>query len=137
MGSARTISPSITGSKGSELIKQTQVGDAVAQEEEAVDPEPVVDGDADHTIARKGGAVVGGYRAGAVGKGAAVDPHHHRKAGAAHLWGPDIEVQALLAGYGGFGENTIERWEIGGLGHVGPKANASRTPSQLATGCGG
>jgi hypothetical protein len=68
----------------------------VVEMQVATDVEPVVDAD-HHDIAapREVGAVGDRAVAGAIGKGTAVQPHHHRPF-SCETWRPDIEAQAVL-----------------------------------------
>src|SRR5438874_2087155 len=81
--------------KGGDLVKQTEVGVSlaqIAQEEEAVYAQAIVDGDAYHTIAGEATAVIRCYRARPIGERAPMNPDHHWQPGLPRVGGPDIEV---------------------------------------------
>src|SRR6266567_8981172 len=78
--------------KGGDLVKQTEVGVSVAQEEEAVYTQAIVDGDAYHAIAGEATAVIRCYRARSIGERAPMNPDHHRQPGLPRFGSPDIEV---------------------------------------------
>src|ERR1700736_5427504 len=78
--------------KGCDLVKQTEVGVSIAQEEEAVYPQAIVDGDAYHTIAGEATGLIRCYRACPICERAPVNPDHHRQPGLPRVRGPDIEV---------------------------------------------
>ena len=62
-----------------DLVEKAQVGDAVAQVEEAFRAHPVIDGHAHHAIAGEPAAVIEGRRAGGVElEHSTGDPDHHR-----------------------------------------------------------
>src|SRR2546423_14640495 len=63
--------------KGCDLIKQTEVGNSIAQEEEAVHAEAIVDGDAYHTITGETTALIRWYRARPIGERPPMNPDHH------------------------------------------------------------
>src|ERR1700686_5537292 len=65
--------------EGRHLVEQTQVGASMPQEEEAVHPQAIVDGDAYHAIAGETAAIIRGYRARPVCERAAMNPDHHRE----------------------------------------------------------
>jgi hypothetical protein len=58
------------------LVEQPQVRDAVAQREEPLDAQPVVDADEHHAVPSEAASVV--EDAAAAVEPAAVHPHHHR-----------------------------------------------------------
>src|SRR6266496_3864408 len=81
-----------------DLIEQTEVGNAVSQEEEAIGSETIVEGDADDSIAGETRAIIGWHGSRSVGKGAPMNPDHDRQPRLSQVWGPDIEVQVILTG---------------------------------------
>ncbi len=93
-----------------ELVEDPPVRRAVVQEEEALAPEPVVEGHADHAVAGEAVAVVPGDAARPVPEGAAVDPHHDRQSRRTRVRGPHVEVQAVLPGNLDVRQQCIERW---------------------------
>jgi hypothetical protein len=109
-----------------DLVEQAEVGDSVAQEQEAVDAEPVVDADQDHAIAREPAAIVVRHSSGSVGEGAAVDPDHRRQPGGRRVGRPDVQVEAVLALDRRLREDRVEGREIGRLRHRG--AERERVP---------
>ncbi len=110
--------------QGSDLVEQAGVGDAVAEEQEPVGAEPVVDRDAHDAVAGEAGAVVLRDGAGAVGERAAVDPHQDRQAGVARVRCPDVQIEAVLAADGGLGQQRVERRLVGALGDGRPEPRA-------------
>src|SRR5205085_11467619 len=78
--------------KGGDLVKQTEVGVSIAQEEKAIYAQAIVDGDAYHTIAGEAAAVIRCYRARPICERAPMNPDHHRQSGLPRVGGPDIEV---------------------------------------------
>src|SRR6266566_1041724 len=102
--------------KGSNLIKQTEIGAPLSQEEEAVHAQAIVDSDAYHPVAREAAAIIRWYRARPIGERAAMNPDHHWQSGLAWIGRPYIEVQTVLTGDGRLRQKDIERWEIRWLG---------------------
>src|SRR6266568_5909430 len=86
--------------EGSDLVEQGAVGVSLAQIEEAIDTETVIDGHADDTVAGEVAAVIPGPRPRSELKGTARNPDHHRLPGRPEVGGPDIEIQAVLTGDG-------------------------------------
>ena len=124
------------GERG-DLVEQAEVGAvvAVAEVEEPVGARAPVDRHADHAVAGEAAAVVA--PAGGVAEGAARAPHHHRKPARSRVGGPDVEVQAVVAGNGGVEEHAggvvaVElrlRWlgtESGGVADTGPRLHRLR-----------
>src|SRR4051794_35885401 len=64
--------------EGRNLIKQTEVGNSVAEIEEAIGTDTVIDGHADDTVAGEAAAVIPGRRPRSAHKGTARNPDHHR-----------------------------------------------------------
>ena len=119
-----------------DLVEQAEVGDAVAEVEEAFGADAVVDGHADDAVAGEAAAVVPGAGAGAVILvHAARDPDHHRQVRRAQVLGPDVEGQAVLAGADQFREefgNKGRIWPLGrfraefeGVADAAPKVRAA------------
>src|SRR5437764_9398584 len=67
--------------KGGDLVKQTEVGVSVAQEEEAVYAQAIVDGDTYYAIAGEATAIIRCYRARSICERAPMNPDHHRQSG--------------------------------------------------------
>ena len=65
--------------EGGDLVEQAEVGVSVAEIEEALGADPVVDGHADDAVAGETAAVVGRTRSGL--EHAAGNPDHHRQPG--------------------------------------------------------
>src|SRR5438128_1317381 len=86
--------------EGSDLVEQGAVGVSLAQIEEAVDTNTVIDGHAHDAVAGETTAVIPGHRRRSVLKGTARNPDHHRLSGRPAVGGPDVEGQAVLAGDG-------------------------------------
>ena len=85
--------------EGGDLVEQAEVGVSVAEIEEAVGADPVIDGHADDAVAGETTAVIPGRRTRSVIlKHPARNPDHHRLPGRPEIGGPDIEVQAVLTG---------------------------------------
>ena len=84
--------------EGGDLVEQAAVGVSVAEVEEALGADPVIDGHADDAVAGEAAAVIPGRRTRSVIlEHAAGDPDHHRLPGRPEVGGPDIEGQAVLA----------------------------------------
>ena len=68
--------------EGSDLVEQAAVGVSLAQREEALGPDPIVDGHADDAIAGETTVVIPGRRTSSVIlKQTASNPDHHRESG--------------------------------------------------------
>ena len=102
--------------QGRHLVEQSAVGTGVVQEEEAVAAETVVNGHAYDAVAREAVPGVLGDGPGAVHERASVYPHHDREAGAAGIRGPDVQVQAVVAGYHRIREKLVVRFRVPRLG---------------------
>ena len=74
----------------------------IAQEEEAVHAQAIVDSDAYHPVAREAAAIVGWYRPSPIGERAAMNPDQHWQPGFAWIRRPYIEVQTVRTGDGRF-----------------------------------
>src|SRR5437899_5229729 len=81
--------------EGSDLVEQGAVGVSLAQIEEAVDTDTIIDGHAHDAVAGETTAVIPGRRRRSVLKGTAWNPDHHRLPGRPEVGGPDIEGQAV------------------------------------------
>ncbi len=86
--------------EGSDLVEQGAIGVSLAQIEEALDTDTVIDGHAYDAVAGETTAVIPGHRRRSVLKGTARNPDHHRLPGRPEVGGPDVEGQAVLAGHG-------------------------------------
>src|SRR2546425_1055553 len=102
--------------EGSDLVEQGAVGVSLAQIEEAVDTDTIIDGHAHDAVAGETTAVIPGRRRRSVLKGTARDPDHHRLPGRPEVGGPDVERQAVLAGYGKLWEEHADLRGIRRLG---------------------
>src|SRR6266566_5607632 len=119
--------------EGSDLVEQGAVGVSLAQIEEAVDTDTVIDGHAHDAVAGETTAVIPGHRRRSVLKGTARNPDHHRVPGRPEVGGPDVEVQAVLAGDGKLWEEHADFrgiWRLGclraiaeGVSHAAPGRN--------------
>ena len=101
----------------SELVEQAEVGDAVAEEQEALRGQPVVDGHADHAVPGERRAVVRADRSRSVHERAAVDPDEHGQPARAGVGRPHVEVQAVLARDHFLGEQRLVLRRVVTLGH--------------------
>ena len=104
----------------SQLVEQPEVGGAIPKPEEALRPQPVIDGHADDAVAGKAAAVVDRDRARAPQKRSAGDPHDYRKVMRAGVGRPDVEIQAVLATDSRVAQHLPERFGIRRLGRNGP-----------------
>ncbi|PBC95393.1 hypothetical protein BX281_3362 [Streptomyces sp. Ag82_O1-15] len=105
-----------------ELVAQPGVGRRVREESVTLHTQPVVDRDEDDTVACEGVAVVDGHGRRAAGQGAAVDPHHDGQPGpGAGLRCPDVQVETVVAGHHGVGEQPCVRLGVRGLGRRRPE----------------
>src|SRR5262252_6861695 len=96
--------------EGGDLVEHAEVGDAVAEREETLGTNPVIDGHADDAIAGKTATIIPGRRTRAVIlKHAARNPDQHRLPRRPKVGGPDIEVQAILPGDGTLREEHVHR----------------------------
>lgn len=111
------LHPRQRGQRG-ELVKQAEVGQTGTQVEESVDANAVVDGHADHAVAREPTAVVHGRCTRAMLESTASDPDHHRLRGRPQTGRPDVEVQAILSSGGMFRDQLIAGREIRHLGRL-------------------
>ena len=84
--------------EGGDLVEQAEVGVSVAEIEEAVGADPVVDGHADDAVAGETTAVIDRTRTDL--EHAARNPDHDRQPGRPRRRRPDVEVQAVLTGDG-------------------------------------
>ena len=98
------------------LVQQSAVRAGVVQEQEAVATEAVVDRHADNAVPREAVTGVVGDGPGAVHERASVYPHHDGEVGLAWIRGPDIQVQAIVAGYDRLGQKLVVRFRVGRLG---------------------
>src|SRR6266566_3723143 len=119
--------------ESSDLVEQGAVGVSLAQIEEAVGTDPIIDGHADDAVAGKVAAVIIGRRPRSDLKGTARNPDHHRLPGRLEVGGPDIEVQAVLTCDGKLWEKQFHSrgiWRLGwlrtkgeGVSHTAPGHN--------------
>src|SRR5256885_7028219 len=77
--------------QGGDLVEQAEVGVALAQIEEAINTDTVIDGHAYDTVAGETTAVIPGRRTRSNLKHTARNPDHHRLPGRTQVSGPDIE----------------------------------------------
>src|SRR6266487_1087701 len=94
--------------EGSDLVEQGPIGVSLAQIEEAIDTDTVIDGYAHNAVAGETTAVIPGHRRRSVLKGTARNPDHHRLPGRPEVGGPDIEGQAVLADGGKLWEDHAD-----------------------------
>ena len=101
-----------------DLVEQAAIGVSVAEIEEPIGADPVVDGHADDAVAGETAAVIPGRRTRAViREHPARDPHHHRLPGRPEVGRPDVEGQAVLAGSASSGGSSSR--DLRGVGRLG------------------
>jgi hypothetical protein len=99
-----------------DLVEQPAVlRSAVAEQQEAVGAEPVVDRHRDDAVPGEGRPVVHRHGAGPEHEGAAVDPHQHGQAGGVRVGRPDVEVEDLLARDDRLGQQPVQRRRVDAL----------------------
>lgn len=125
--------------EGGDLVAQAGVGGGVREQSVALHTQSVVDRHADHAVPGEGAAVVDRYGGGAL---VSAPPCSQTRTGR-RAPGPGSGVQTLRLrqsspGIAGSDRYRAKASEYGGLGAVGPKEPASRTPSQgSGAGAGG
>ena len=123
--------------EGGDLVEQAEVGVAVAEVEEALGADAVVDRHADDAVAGEAAAVV---RTRPVPT-SNMPPGIQTMTGSpadAEVGRPDVEVQAVLTRDGRIRDHARHHGSSGrGCGGSAPKVRASRTPLHASTGCGG
>src|SRR6185295_12765388 len=99
--------------EGGELVEQTEVCDSVAEIQETLSADAIIDGYAYDTIAGETTAVIPGRRTRSVIlKHAARNPDHHRLPSQSKVAGPDVKVQTVFTGNGKLGDEHVHRRPI-------------------------